>query len=92
MDNNANLQIIGQAVGLLITLIIVVLVYYNISASSYHTMSYGTETTAQSALWNASNNATTAVNNQAATFFTISPIIVLVMVAVVVIGYVKMIG
>ena len=92
MNDHAQMAMVGQAVGLLITLIIVVLVYYNIAGSTHHTTNYAGETTYQSSIWNASNNATGAVNTQAATFFTIAPIIVLVIVAVVVISYVKMIG
>ena len=85
-DNHAQMAMVGQAVGLLITLIIVVLVYYNIAASI--------DTTSVDGILPGSpaRNATAAVNTQAATFFTIAPIIVLVIVAVVVIGYVKMIG
>ena len=77
---------VGAAVGLLITLIIVVLIYYNIAASIDHTAVdaklAGTPT------WNATN----ATNNQASTFFTIAPIIAIVIVAVVIIGYVQRIG
>jgi len=80
------MAMVGQAVGLLITLIIVVLVYYNIAAS--------VDTTGIDAKLpgTPAGNATTGINTQAATFFTIAPIIVLVIVAVVVISYVKMIG
>ena len=92
MNDKANIAIVGQAIGLLITLIVIVLVYYNISTVGFHTMNYAAESTYQSSIWNASNNASTSIQNQAATFFTIAPIIVLVMVAVAVIGYIKMIG
>jgi len=77
---------VGAAVGLLITLIIVVLIYYNIAASI--------NTTAVDALLpgTPAGNATANINSQASTFFTIAPIIAIVIVAVVVIGYVQRIG
>jgi hypothetical protein len=77
---------VGAAVGLLITLIIAVLIYYNIAASL--------DTTAVDAKLpgTPAANATTAINNQANTFFTIAPIVAIVIVAVVVIGYVQRIG
>lgn len=85
-NDHAQMAMVGQAVGLLITLIIVVLVYYNIAAS------INTTTVDGLLPGSPAGNATSAVNSQAATFFTITPILVLVIVAVVVIGYVKMIG
>jgi hypothetical protein len=77
---------VGAAVGLLITLIIVVLIYYNIAASI--------DTTGVDAKLpgTPAGNATTQINTQASTFFTIAPIIAIVIVAVVVIGYVQRIG
>lgn len=77
---------VGAAVGLLITLIIVVLIYYNIAASI--------DTTGIDAKLpgTPAANATEQINDQAATFFTIAPIIAIVIVAVVVIGYVQRIG
>jgi hypothetical protein len=83
---------VGTAVGLLITLIICVIIFYNIAGSTYHTPNYTGETTTQSALWNQSNNATATTISQTNTFFTIAPIIAIVIVAVVVIGYVQRIG
>jgi hypothetical protein len=84
--DRAQMGMVGAAVGLLITLIIVVLIYYNISASI--------DTTAVDAKLpgTPAANATGNVNSQAATFFTIAPIIAIVIVAVVVIGYVQRIG
>ena len=82
----AQMGMVGAAIGLLITLIIAVLVYYNVSASI--------DTTTIDASLNGSPaaNATENTNDQASTFFTIAPIIVIVIVAVVVIGYVQRIG
>jgi hypothetical protein len=85
-ENKGQMQMIGAAVGLFITLIIVVLIYYNIAASI--------DTTAVDAKLpgTPAANATAVTNSQASTFFTIAPIIGVVIVAVVVISYVKQIG
>jgi hypothetical protein len=85
-NTHAQMGMVGAAVGLLITLIIAVLIYYNIAASM--------DTTAIDAKLpgTPAGNATTAINNQASTFFTIAPIVAIVIVAVVVIGYVQRIG
>ena len=84
--NEGQMNLVGAAVGLFITLIIAVLIYYNIAASI--------DTTSVDAklVGTPAANATSATNNQAATFFTVAPIIGIVIVAVVVIGYVKNIG
>jgi hypothetical protein len=84
--DHAQMGMVGAAVGLLITLIIVVLIYWNIAASI--------DTTAIDAKLpgTPAGNATTQINAQATTFFTIAPIIAIVIVAVVVIGYVQRIG
>ena len=103
-NKKAQMGMIGAAIGLLITLIICVLVYYNIAASVdtdtleddlRTSMGYTKADNDSWAAWNASTpvaNGTNGINDQAGTFFTIAPIVVLVIVAVVVIGYVKSIG
>ena len=87
----------GAAIAVLITLIICVLVYYNIAGSiDTNTIDYKFGLTINATgVRNGSApayNATNAVNDQATTFFTIAPIIAVVIVAVVVISYVKQIG
>jgi hypothetical protein len=89
-NDKAQMNGIGVAVGLLISLAVCVLIYYNITASTVQTP--GTDTSRASQLRNASRNATGAINSQAATFFTIAPILALVVIAVLVISYVKAIG
>jgi len=89
-EDKGQMQMVGAAVGLFITIIICILIYYNITASTQQTP--GTDTSRASQLRNASRNATSKINSQAATFFTIAPIIGVVIVAVVVISYVKQIG
>ena len=73
---------IGAVVGILVTLIIAVLVFYNVAwsidASSIDEDLTGTPT----------QNATDSTLDQAATFFTIAPIIAIVIVAVIILKYV----
>lgn len=90
-DDKAQMQMVGAAIGLFITIIVCILIYYNISASTIQTAAKSGVGLKNQAI-NASINATNQINNQAATFFTIAPIIGIVIVAVVVIGYVKTIG
>ena len=78
--------LMGSAIGIFITLIICVLIYYNIAGS------IDTTTIDAKLEGTPAANATTQVNNQAATFFTIAPITGIVLVAVLVISYVKTIG
>lgn len=82
-DNEASVKMIGAVVGILITLIIAVLIFYNI-AGSIDTTDLDSDLTGTPAA-----NATSATIDQAETFFTIAPIICIVIVAVVVIGYVS---
>jgi len=91
-NNHAQMGMVGTAVGLLITLIIVVLIFYNISASTYNSIPRGGSDAYKRGIYNMSRNASEATNSQAGTFFTIAPIIAIVIVAVVVIGYVQRIG
>ena len=85
-NNAGQMNMIGAAVGLFITLIIVVLIFYNIAGNI--------DTTDIDAALDGTPaaNATGEVLDQAATFFTIAPILGIVIVAVVVINYVKAIG
>ena len=103
-NKKAQMGMVGAAVALFITLIISILVYYNIAGSmdtstvedSLRTkLGYTKSDNDSWAAWNSSTpvaNATNNVNNQAATFYTIAPIIGIVIVAIVVIGYVQRIG
>ncbi len=85
-EKSANVAMIGGVVGILITLIIAVLVFYSI-AGSIDTTTIDADLTGTPAL-----NATDATLDQTATFFSIAPIIGVVAVAVVILGYVKSIG
>ena len=87
LDNDeADVKMVGAVVGILVTLIIAVLVFYNIAgsidASGVDADLTGTPT----------QNATDDTLDQAATFFQIAPIIAIVVVAVVILGYVSRIG
>lgn len=99
MDKLGQMGMVGAAVGLFITLIITVLIYYNIAASIDTTTvdgKFGATFNATTHVWMSgyapAYNATQGINSQAGTFFTIAPIIGIVIVAVVVIGYVQRIG
>jgi len=85
-DDSADVKMIGAVVGILITLIIAVLVFYNI-AGSIDTTTIDAGLTGTPAA-----NATDDTLEQAATFFSVAPIIAIVVVAVVILGYVGRIG
>ena len=82
-DDEADVKMVGMVVGILVTLIIAVLVFYNI-AGSIDTTSIDSDLTGTPAA-----NATDDTLDQASTFFTIAPIIAIVIVAVVILGYVS---
>ena len=81
-DDKGNVQMIGAVVGILVTLIIAVLVFYNV-AGSIDTTTIDADLTGTPA-----QNATDDTLSQAATFFTIAPIIAIVIVAVIILKYV----
>ena len=85
-NNKADIKMIGAVVGILVTLIVAVLVFYNI-AGSIDTTTIDAGLTGTPAA-----NATDDTLSQAATFFSIAPIIAIVIVAVVILGYVGRIG
>jgi len=89
MNNQANVQMIGAVVGILITLIIAVLVFYNVAGSIDTT---GIDGNFGGTNETPSANATEDTLDQAGTFFSIAPIIGVVAVAVVILGYVNRIG
>ena len=85
-DQKADIKMIGAVVGILVTLIVAVLVFYNI-AGSIDTTTIDAGLTGTPAA-----NATDDTLSQASTFFSIAPIIAIVIVAVVILGYVSRIG
>jgi len=103
-DESADVKMIGAVVGILVTLIVAVLVFYNIAGSIDTTTidsnfgDYGLGRYAQGGSLEQINgstpadNATTDTLAQAATFFSVAPIIAIVVVAVVILGYVGRIG
>jgi len=82
-NDEADVKMIGAVVGILVTLIIAVLVFYNIAGS------IDTTTIDADLSGTPSANATEATMDQTATFFSIAPIIAIVIVAVVILGYVS---
>lgn len=87
-NKKADVRVVSQAVGILVLIFVSILVFYNIAASiDYDTVDGNIGAAhAQPAL-----NASNATMDQAATFYTIAPIIVIVIVAVVILRYVGMI-
>lgn len=87
--DDADVRMIGIVVGIFVTLAIAVVVFYNIAASIDATSldaDIGETNTVEVA------NATDNVLDHTATFFEIAPIIGIVIVAVVILGYVGRIG
>jgi len=91
-DENGNVKMIGMVVGILVTLMIAVLIFFNIAASIDVSgvdddlqANLGENTTS----YLPAANATDSTLEQSATFFTIAPIIAIVVVAVVILGYVS---
>ena len=92
-DKNAALQDVTTAVGILVTLIICVLICYNIAGSIDVTdvdTNFPDHSNTTRAVGPA-QNASADVLDHTATFFQIAPIIVVVIVAVVILKYVGMI-
>ena len=85
-DKNAALQDVTTAVGILVTLIICVLIFYNIAA----TIDVDDLDSNFANAWPV-ENSTNSTLDQAYTFFSIAPIIVIVIVAVVILKYVGMV-
>jgi len=85
-DEEADVKMIGAVVGIFVTLIIAVLVFYNIAGS------IDASTVDEDLTGTPTQNATDDTLDQAATFFQIAPIIGIVVVAVVILGYVGRIG
>jgi len=90
-DDNADTKMIGGVVAILVTLILAVIVFFNIAGSvdlttvdSNIASNLGENTT----LSTRGSNSTDDTLDQAATFFTIAPIIAIVVVAVVILRYV----
>lgn len=92
-NENADVRMIGAVVGILVTLIIATLVFYNIAASiDISTVDSDLQTALGDSGATYAANATEETLDMASTFFTIAPIIAIVIVAVVILGYVGRIG
>ena len=104
-DKDANMNMIFGVIGLFITIIISILVLYSIAGgvdfdsmdSRYYSNlepAGGAKGGAGNTDWNQTPgaNASGAILNQAETFYSIAPIIGIVVVAVIILGYVSRIG
>lgn len=95
-DANVSMDAIGVVVGVLVTIIIAVLVFYSIAGSidtsdldsTVEGVRAGGNTTSGTPV----TNSTDAVLDQAATVFTIMPIIAIVIVAVIILLFIGKIG
>jgi len=97
MDDKGNVQMVGAVVGILVTLIIAVMIFYNMAGAIDNTT---TDDRIQDNVYGRSGNdvnfdniteagnATDDLLDQASTFFTIAPIIAIVIVAVIILKYV----
>lgn len=88
-DNSADVKMVGAIVALLITLAASVLIFYNFMS--------GIDTTTIDANFGGANttpaaNATNQILNQAGLFYTIAPMIAIIIVAVVILAYIKKLG
>ena len=101
-DKHADMKMIGGVIGLFVTLLIAIMVLYSIAGSldpnSLDSSLFGKKTGVGDGLGNEqfnqtpADNATSPILNQAETFFTIAPIIGIVIVAVIILMYVGRIG
>jgi len=104
-DNHADVKMIGGVVGILVTLIVAILLFYNIAGSidtstidsniqdmNMSGQHYKGHSTGEDTNRTPAANATNDILDQGATFFQIAPIIAIVVVAVVILGYVGKIG
>ena len=82
----ANVGMVGAAVAILVTLMVSVLIVYNIAGS------LDTTTIDASLTGTPAANATVDTLDQSATFYTLAPLIVVVIAAVVILGYIMTIG
>jgi len=74
-DEEADVKMIGAVVGILVTLMIAVLVFYNIAANiDVATVDEDLQTQLGDSDAEYAANATTATLEQSSTFFTIAPI------------------
>lgn len=103
-NDEADIKMIGMVVAILVTIIVSLLVFYSIAGSfDINDMDddfgdYGLGSYAKGQANEQINgstpvrNSTDAILDQSATFFSIAPIIAIVVVAVVILGYVSRIG
>lgn len=94
-NENANVKMLGGVVALLIMLAVGILVAYTIVGSVWgdaatldHTSFQGNNSRNATPMQNATNDTLA----QMTTFFSVAPIIAIVIVAVVILGYVSRIG
>ena len=88
-NKEADARMITLVIGIMITLAISVLIFYNIMGSLDTTNIDSDFTTGDSLNNTPAGNATDELLDQAEVFYTLAPLIAIVIVAVVIIGYVS---
>ena len=98
-NNHADVKMVGMVIAIFITLIVSVLVVYTMASNTTFTTEQeravnGARGYTNDAYNNSTDggNASSNILEQAGTFFQIAPIIGIVVVAVVILGYVSKIG
>ena len=96
LDDKGNVKMVTTVVAILVTLIIYIIIFFNIAGSidtddvddNIRENVYGEGGTTWHNGTEYAANSTDKVLDQSATFFTIAPILAIVIIAVVIIGYV----
>lgn len=98
-NNHADVSVIGAAVAILAALMISIVVVYNVASSiDVSTTTERSVNAARGYVNDQYNNSTPILNStdatlaQAATFYTLAPLVVVVIIAITILGYVMTIG
>jgi len=102
-NEHADVKMVGAVVALLITIIVAILIFYNVAGSIdttnadlkiaenvYGDVAGGNDDYRNNTTF--AGNSSGSILDQAATFFSVAPIIAIVIIAVVILGYVSRIG
>jgi len=93
-DKTASVAMVGAAVAIIVTIFVSILIVYNIAASiDASTLDTDLQAaTGNPTTWTPAANATDDTLTQTQTFYTVAPLIVVVLAAVVILGYVTRLG
>ena len=91
MNKEASVQMIGAAIAIAVTIMISILIVYSIGAS-INPVTLNKKVYPNNPAANPVGNATNATYSGLATFYTIAPLIIVVLAAVVILNYVTKVG